>query len=90
MVSAFFYTLTTAFASTSEAMTQAQSVGWVERSETHPGPSHAAPSMDFAEFTIGPAQRVQPLAGPMASSGRTRWLYLSYSAAILATSRGVK
>ena len=27
----------------------------------------------FAEFTIGPAHRVRPLAGPMAGSGRTRW-----------------
>ena len=29
---------------------------------------------DFAEFIIGPAHRVRPLAGPMAGSGRTRWL----------------
>jgi len=26
------------------------------------------------KFIIGPAQRVRPLAGPMASSGRTRRL----------------
>jgi len=25
------------------------------------------------EPVIGPAHRVRPLAGPMASSGRTRW-----------------
>src|SRR5258708_38475147 len=38
------------------------------------GPSGGEPTVDFAEFTIGPAHRVRPLAGPMASSGRTRWL----------------
>jgi len=26
------------------------------------------------KFTIGPAHRVRPLVGPMAGSGRTRWL----------------
>src|SRR5258708_7468772 len=35
--------------------------------------------MGFAEFIIGPAHRVRPLAGPMAGSGRTRWLNLSYA-----------
>jgi G3E family GTPase len=30
---------------------------------------------DFAEFTIGRAHRVRPLAGPMAGSGRTRRLH---------------
>jgi hypothetical protein len=34
--------------------------------------------MGFAEFIIGPAQRVRPLAGPMTGSGRTRWLNPSY------------
>src|SRR5712671_8018034 len=29
----------------------------------------------------GPAQRVRPLAGPMAGSGRTRWLHPGYRAA---------
>jgi len=29
---------------------------------------------DNAEFIIGPAHRVRPLAGPMAGSGRTRVL----------------
>jgi hypothetical protein len=33
---------------------------------------------DYAEFTIGPAHRVRPLAGPMAGSGRTRWLHPGY------------
>src|SRR3984893_6404802 len=32
------------------------------------------PLMGFAEFIIGPAQRVRPSAGPMTGSGRTRWL----------------
>jgi len=31
-----------------------------------------------AEPVIGPAQRVRPLAGPMAGSGRTRWLCPPY------------
>jgi hypothetical protein len=31
-----------------------------------------------AEFIIGPAHRVRPLAGPMAGSGRTRWLIAPY------------
>jgi hypothetical protein len=34
--------------------------------------------MGFAEFIIGPAHRVRPLAGPMAGSGRPRWLNPSY------------
>ena len=33
---------------------------------------------DYAEFIIGPAHRVRPLAGPMAGSGRTRWLHPGY------------
>jgi hypothetical protein len=33
---------------------------------------------DYAEFTVGPAQRVRPSAGPTASSGRTRWLHPGY------------
>jgi hypothetical protein len=52
----------------------------MERSEIRGGPScflHAAridrAFPDFAEFIIGPAHRVRPLAGPMAGSGRTRW-----------------
>src|SRR5258707_8707969 len=36
---------------------------------------------DFAEFIIGPAHRVRPLAGPMAGSGRTRWLHPGYGTA---------
>jgi hypothetical protein len=45
----------------------------MERSETRGLPLHAAtPLPDFAEFIIGPAHRVRPLAGPMAGSGRTR------------------
>ena len=36
-------------------------------------------SMGFAEFVIGPAHRVPPLAGPMAGSGRTRWLNPPYA-----------
>ncbi len=39
--------------------------------------------MGFAEFTIGPAHRVRPLAGPMAGSGRTRWPNPPYRAALL-------
>jgi len=35
-----------------------------------------------AEPVIGPAHRVRPLAGPMAGSGRTRWLYPPYDASI--------
>jgi hypothetical protein len=35
--------------------------------------------MGFAEFIIGPAQRVRPLAGPMTGSGRIRWLKPSYT-----------
>src|SRR5882672_12045880 len=35
-----------------------------------------------AEPVIGPAQRVRPLAGPMAGSGRTRWLCPPYGASI--------
>jgi hypothetical protein len=31
---------------------------------------------------IGPAQRVRPLAGPMAGSGGTRWLCPPYGASI--------
>ncbi len=34
--------------------------------------------MGFAEFIIGPAHRVRPPAGPMAGSGRTRWLHPGY------------
>ena len=36
-----------------------------------------------AKPVIGPAHRVRPLAGPMASSGRTRWLCLPYTALLL-------
>jgi hypothetical protein len=32
----------------------------------------------YAEFIIGPAHPVRPLAGPMASSGLTRWLHTAY------------
>src|SRR6266446_20694 len=39
---------------------------------------------DFAEFIIGPAHRVRPRAGPMASSGRTRWLNPGHSLAQIA------
>src|SRR6266436_6034780 len=35
----------------------------------------------IVEFIIGPAHRVRPLAGPMASSGRARWLNASYRSA---------
>src|SRR5258708_34960872 len=35
-------------------------------------------SLHYAEVFIGPAQRVRPLAGPMAGSGRTRWLHTGY------------
>ena len=34
----------------------------------------------FVEPVIGPAHRVRPLAGPMASSGGTRWLNAGYGA----------
>src|SRR5260370_28653811 len=50
----------------------------------NPIDSHATSplKMGFAEFIIGPAHRVRPLAGPMASSGRTRWLNPSYTATL--------
>src|SRR6266446_4699594 len=35
----------------------------------------------IVEFIIGPAHRVRTLAGPMASSGRARWLNASYRSA---------
>jgi len=43
------------------------------------GVERAAP--DYAEFIIGLAHRVRPLAGPMAGSGRTRWLHPGYTPA---------
>jgi len=42
------------------------------------------PSPHFAEFIIGPAHRVRPLAGPMAGSDRTRWLHAGYGRSSLA------
>src|ERR1700720_4591183 len=36
-----------------------------------------------AEPVIGPAHRVRPLAGPMASSDRTRWLCPPYGSPML-------
>ena len=38
----------------------------------------AGPFPDYAEFIIGPAHRVRPLAGPMAGSARTQWLHPGY------------
>ena len=35
--------------------------------------------MGSQELIIGPADRIRPLAGPIAGSGRTRWLNLSYT-----------
>ncbi len=43
---------------------------------------------DFAEFIIGPAQRVRPLAGPMAGSGRTRWLHPGYRPSVFLRRHG--
>jgi branched-chain amino acid transport system substrate-binding protein len=43
------------------------------------------PSPDYAEFIIGPAHRVRPLAGPMAGSGRTRWLIRATGGASVAS-----
>jgi hypothetical protein len=37
-------------------------------------------ALGFAEFIIGPAHRVRPLAGPMAGSDRTHWLNPGYLA----------
>ena len=47
--------------------------------------SGVRPSPDVAEFIIGPAHRVRPLAGPMAGSGRTRWLHPGYGLGTAAT-----
>src|SRR5258708_15883377 len=38
---------------------------------------------DYAEFIIGPAHRVRPPAGPMAGSGRARWLHPGYGSQLL-------
>jgi len=49
-------------------------VGKAKRAHQHDsglGGGHAEP-------VIGPAHRVRPLAGPMAGSGRTRWLCPPY------------
>jgi len=45
---------------------------WQRHVALHP------PWAQCAEFIIGPAHRVRPLAGPMAGSGRTRWLIAPY------------
>jgi hypothetical protein len=37
-------------------------------------PASAVLVAQHAELIVGPAQRVRPLAGPMTSSGRPRWL----------------
>jgi hypothetical protein len=50
----------------------------MKRSGMREQPRLARPIPDYAEFIIGPAHRVRPLAGPMASSGRTRWLHPGY------------
>ena len=47
--------------------------------------SGVRPSPDGAEFIIGPAHRVRPLAGPMAGSGRTQWLHPGYGPGTAAT-----